>query len=156
MLSEVFLTAEGYSELEKKLAHLKTVKRAEISERIKVAREFGDISENAEYDAAKNDQAQVEGEIAEIEVKLRNAKIIEENSSTGVVSIGSSVRIVNVETKKEDTYKIVGTTESDPIHKKISNESPVGSALLGAKEGQTVTALTPSGAQVRYKIAKII
>ena len=155
MAQEVFLTAAGLEELNAKLTYLKTVKRPEISERIKVARDFGDISENAEYDTAKNDQAQVEGEIAEIENKLRNVTIIEEGSSSGIVSIGSSVKILNVDTKKEDTYKIVGTTESDPIKKRISNESPVGKALLGGKQGQTVTALSPSGAQIKYKILKI-
>jgi transcription elongation factor GreA len=157
MTQEVFLTEQGYQELEEKLTFLKTVQRQEISERIKIAREFGDISENAEYDAAKNDQAQIEGEIAEIEVKLRNAKIIEEVSSTEVVSIGCSVKIQNMDVKgkEPEIYKIVGTTESNPLQKRISNESPVGKACIGAKVGQTVTVLSPQGKQIKYKVLEI-
>ena len=146
MAQEVMLTKEGYEELEKRLEHLKVVKRAEITERIKVAREFGDLSENAEYDAAKNEQAIIEGEILEIEHKLKYAVIIKDsNAKKGTVSLGSKVELKDNDTGEVFTYEIVGTTEADVELGRISNESPVGNALLGRKAGEVVTVQVPAG-----------
>ena len=142
-MEEVILTKEGKEELEKRLEYLKVVKRAEITERIKTAREFGDLSENAEYDAAKNEQAVIEGEIIEIENKLKYAVIIKDSKS-GAVSLGSKVLFVDEE-GEEYSYEIVGTTEADVELGRISNESPIGNALLGKKEGESVTVKVPSG-----------
>ena len=143
-MEEVILTKEGKEELEKRLEYLKVVKRAEITERIKTAREFGDLSENAEYDAAKNEQAVIEGEILEIENKLKYAVIIKDTKS-GAVSLGSKVLFTDDETGEEYSYEIVGTTEADVELGRISNESPIGNALLGKKEGEKVTVKVPSG-----------
>lgn len=146
MAEEVILTKEGKEELEKRLEYLKVTKRAEITERIKTARDFGDLSENAEYDAAKNEQAMIEGEIVEIEAKLKYAVIIQENSAKkGTVSLGSKVEIVDNETNEVLSYEIVGTTEADVEQGRISNESPIGNALLGHKAGDTVTVKVPVG-----------
>ena len=146
MAEEVILTKEGKEELEKRLEYLKVVKRAEITERIKTAREFGDLSENAEYDAAKNEQAIIEGEIVEIENKLKYAVIIKEDGAKkGVVSLGSTVFFVDNDTQEEFSYEIVGTTEADVEQGRISNESPIGNALLGRKAGDTVTVTVPAG-----------
>ena len=144
MAEEVILTKEGKEELEKRLEFLKVVKRAEITERIKTAREFGDLSENAEYDAAKNEQAMIEGEIIEIENKLKYAVIIKE-SKKGLVSLGSKVDFVDDDTNEEFTYEIVGTTEADVELGRISNESPIGNALLGRKAGDSVKVTVPAG-----------
>ncbi len=144
MAEEVMLTKEGKEELEKRLEHLKLVKRAEITERIKTAREFGDLSENAEYDAAKNEQAMIEGEILEIETKLKYAVIIKE-SKKGVVSLGSKVDFIDEEIGELMTYEIVGTTEADVEQGRISNESPIGNALLGKKAGDVVKVQVPVG-----------
>ncbi|MBR2614719.1 MAG: transcription elongation factor GreA [Clostridia bacterium] len=148
MESKVFLTKEGKEELEKRLEFLRVTKRAEITERIKVAREFGDLSENAEYDAAKNEQAMIEGEILEIEAKLKYAEIIKENDKTGAISLGSKVEIYDEKFNETAVYEIVGTTEADVLQNRISNESPVGNALLGKKVGDKVTVNAPSGAYV--------
>ncbi|MBE5756383.1 MAG: transcription elongation factor GreA [Clostridiales bacterium] len=148
MESKVFLTKEGKEELEKRLEFLRVTKRAEITERIKVAREFGDLSENAEYDAAKNEQAMIEGEILEIETKLKYAVIIQENDKTGAISLGSKVEIYDKKFNETAIYEIVGTTEADVLQNRISNESPVGNALLGKKVGDKVTVNAPSGAYV--------
>ncbi len=145
MADEVILTKEGKVELEKRLEYLKLTARAEITERIKTAREFGDLSENAEYDAAKNEQAMIEGEIQEIENKLKYAVIIKDGTKKGVVSLGSKVDIVDDETKELMTYEIVGTTEADVEMGRISNESPIGNALLGRKAGETVNVSVPVG-----------
>lgn len=146
MADEVILTKEGKEELEKRLEYLKVTKRAEITERIKTAREFGDLSENAEYDAAKNEQAMIEGEIQEIENKLKHAVIIKESSAKkGVVSLGSKVDILDDESKEVMSYEIVGTTEADVEAGRISNESPIGNALLGRKAGETISVAVPSG-----------
>ena len=145
MADEVILTKEGKEELEKRLEFLKVTKRAEITERIKTAREFGDLSENAEYDAAKNEQAMIEGEIVEIEEKLKHAVIIKDGAKKGVVSLGSKVDILDEETKEVSTYEIVGTTEADVENSRISNESPIGNALLGRKAGETITVNVPVG-----------
>ena len=154
-MADEFLTQKGLKELEDRLELLKSVKRREVAEKIKVAREFGDISENAEYDAAKEEQAMIEGEIVEIENKLKLAKVIDENDiDTSAVSVGCSVRILDVEFKEELEYQIVGTTESDFLNGKISNESPVGHALLGKRVGEFADAKTPDGV-VRFKVLAI-
>lgn len=145
MAEEVILTKEGKEELEKRLEYLKVTKRAEITERIKTAREFGDLSENAEYDAAKNEQAMIEGEIVEIEQKLKYAVIIKEGSKKGTISLGSKVDFTDDETGELLTYEIVGTTEADVELGRISNESPIGNALLGRKAGDTVNVVAPAG-----------
>ena len=145
MADEVILTKEGKEELEKRLEFLKVTKRAEITERIKTAREFGDLSENAEYDAAKNEQAMIEGEIVEIENKLKYAVIIKDSAKKGVVSLGSKVDILDNEENELLTYEIVGTTEADVEAGKISNESPIGNALLGRKAGETISVVVPAG-----------
>ena len=146
MAEEVMLTKEGKEELEKRLEYLKVVKRAEITERIKTAREFGDLSENAEYDAAKNEQAIIEGEILEIEHKLAHATIIKDSDiKKGTVSLGSKVDFVDNELNETFTYEIVGTTEADVELGRISNESPIGNALLGRKAGDTISVTVPAG-----------
>ena len=146
MAEEVILTKEGKEELEKRLEYLKFEKRKEITERIKVAREFGDLSENAEYDAAKNEQAMIEGEILEIENKLKYAVIIKDEGKNGIVSLGSKVDFAETATPNDvSTYEIVGTTEADVEAGRISNESPIGNALLGRKKGDKVAVTTPSG-----------
>lgn len=153
-MSEVILTKQGYKELEDKLNLLKTVKRQEISQIIAEARAQGDLSENAEYDAAKDEQARIEGEIVEIETKLRNAKIIEKSGDDTTISLGSEVKILNLKNNKEMVYRIVGTTESDPFNNKISNESPVGKALLGKRLGDVVDVVNPNGT-IQFKILEI-
>ena len=152
---EVLLTQEGYDNLEKELEYLKTEKRTEISERIKVALGFGDLSENSEYDEAKNAQASNEIKIAELENKLRYAKIIDESEiDTKTVQVGNTVKILDMEYDEEVEYTIVGSTEVDLSQNKISNESPIGSALLGAKKNQIVEAQTPGGI-AKYKVLAI-
>ena len=145
MAEEVILTKEGKEELEKRLEYLKVVKSAEITERIKTAREFGDLSENAEYDAAKNEQAMVEGEIVEIENKLKYAVIIKDNVKKGTVSLGSKVDIIDENIGEVRTFEIVGTTEADVELGRISNDSPIGNALLGRKAGEVVRVNAPAG-----------
>ena len=136
---EVILTQEGYNNLEKELNFLKTEKRADIADRIKVALGFGDLSENSEYDEAKNAQAENEVKIAELENKLRHAKIIDEKEiDTETVQIGNIVRVLDIEFDEKIDYTIVGSTEVNLAENKISNESPLGEALLGAKKNQTV------------------
>lgn len=152
---EVILTQEGFNNLENELNYLKTEKRAEIADRIKVALGFGDLSENSEYDEAKTAQAENEGKIVELENKLRHAKIIDEKEiDTDTVQIGNKVKILDVEFDEEITYIIVGSTEVDLAENKISNESPLGTALLGAKKGQTVEVEAPAG-KMKYKILEI-
>lgn len=152
---EVLLTQEGYDNLEKELEYLKTEKRSEISERIKVALGFGDLSENSEYDEAKNAQASNEIKIAELENKLRYAKIIDESEiDTKTVQVGNKVKVLDMEFDEEVEYTIVGSTEVDLSQNRISNESPIGSALLGAKKNQVVEAQTPGGV-VKFKILTI-
>ncbi len=144
MADAVILTKEGKEELEKRLEYLKVQKREEITERIKTAREFGDLSENAEYDAAKTEQAMIEGEILEIEEKLLHAVIIKETDKKGKVNLGSTIDFVDQD-GEEYTYTIVGTTEADADQGKISNESPIGGALLNKKEGDVVKVTVPAG-----------
>ncbi len=154
MSDKVILTEEGYKQLEKRLEELKFVKRPEITERIKVARDFGDLSENAEYDAAKNEQARIEGEIVEIEAKLKIAEIIKTDGDHDIVGVGMKVRILDVDMNEEAVYEIVGTTEADISVGRISNESPLGKALVGAKVGQTVTVKAPK-CSYEVKVLKI-
>lgn len=152
---EVLLTKEGYENLEKELEYLKTEKRTEISERIKVALGFGDLSENSEYDEAKNAQADNEIKIAELENKLRYAKIIDESEiNTKAVQVGNKVKIYDMEFDEELEYTIVGSTEVNLAEGKISNESPIGKALMGAKKNQIVEAQTPGGV-AKYKVLEI-
>ena len=146
MIKQTVVTDEGLKRLESELEELKTVKRKEIAEKIKVALSFGDLSENSEYDEAKNEQAIIEGRIAEIEAQLKNVRILDENElNNETVHIGSTVRVKNEDTGKELTYRIVGSTESDPLEGKISDESPVGKAVFGRGVGDTVEAETPVG-----------
>ncbi len=152
---EVLLTPAGLKKLEDELEQLKSVKRREVAERIKVAISYGDISENSEYEDAKNEQAFVEGRIITLEKMLRNARIINEDDvDTGVVSIGSTVRLRDVAFKEDVEYLIVGSAESDPTDNKISNESPVGRALLGKSVGSLVEVSVPAGT-IRYKVLEI-
>ena len=149
------LTQEGYDKLEDELNYLKTVKRTEIAERIKVALGFGDLSENSEYDEAKGAQAENEIQIAELEAKLRSAQIIDESEiDTKTVQIGNTVDVHDMEFDEDISYIIVGSTEVDLLQNKISNESPLGKALLGAKKGDTVNVEAPDGT-IQYKILSI-
>ena len=152
---EVLLTKEGYEKLEQELDELKTTKRAEIAERIKVALGFGDLSENSEYDEAKSAQAANETKIAELENKLRYAKIIDESEiDTKTVQVGNTVKLLDIEFNEEVSYTLVGSTEVDLAQNKISNESPIGSAILGAKKNQIVEVQAPAGV-VQYKVLSI-
>ena len=152
---EVILTQEGFDKLEEELNYLKTEKRTEIAERIKVARGFGDLSENSEYDEAKNAQAENEQQIAELEVKIRNAKVIDSKEiDTTTVQIGNTVELYDEEFKEEIEYTIVGSTEVNLAENKISNESPIGKALLGRKKGEVVDVDAPDGI-IKFKILDI-
>lgn len=155
MAEQVLMTTEGLEQLKMELEERKTTKRKEIKEAIKVARGYGDLSENSEYDEAKDAQAQNELRIAELEETLKHVVLIEENSTNDGVSIGSKVKVYDIEFDEEVVYKIVGSTEADPAQSKISNESPVGSALLGHKVGDKVTATTPMGV-LEFEIREII
>ena len=152
---EVILTQEGFDKIEKDLEYLRTVTRVEIAERIKVALGFGDLSENSEYDEAKNAQAANENKIADLENKIRHARIIDESEiDTKTVQIGNKVKIKDLEFDEDLEYTIVGSTEVDLANNKISNESPIGAALLGAKKNQTVEANTPGGI-LKFKVLAI-
>ena len=152
---DVLLTQEGFEKLEKELDYLRTEKRAEIAERIKVALGFGDLSENSEYDEAKGAQAENENKIIELENKVRHAKIIDESEiDTKTVQVGNTVKLFDMEFEEEVSYTIVGSTEVDLAQSKISNESPLGKALLGAKKNQIVDVQAPSGV-TQYKILSI-
>ncbi|MBO4360153.1 MAG: transcription elongation factor GreA [Eubacteriaceae bacterium] len=143
---EVLLTKDGYYELQERLEYLKTTARREIAEKIKVAREYGDLSENAEYDEARNAQGFIEGEIQELEYKIKNAKIIEDRKQPkGMVGVGSRVRILDLDMDEEMEYTIVGSDEADLDAKRISNESPVGRALVGSRVEDIVTVQAPGG-----------
>jgi transcription elongation factor GreA len=153
---EVILTLDGLKKLEDELEELKSVKRREVAERIKQAISFGDISENSEYEDAKNEQAFIEGSIAEKEKMLRNARIIDdENIDTDIVSIGSTVLLRDLDSGDEFTYTIVGSVEANPAANKISNESPVGKAILGQPKEQIVEVDVPVG-QLKYQIIDIM
>ena len=155
MAKQTIITDEGLRRLEEELEDLKTAKRKEIAEKIKVALSFGDLSENSEYDEAKNEQAIIEGRIAEIENQLKNVRVLDESElNTEVVHVGSKIRIRETGTTQEETYKIVGSTEADPINGRISDESPVGKSMLGHSVGDVVEVLIPSGA-VSYELIEI-
>ena len=157
MAREVVLTPEGFEKLQSEIAYLRGEKRREVAERIKEARGFGDISENAEYDHAKNEQAMLEARIQQLEEKLRSATIIDEKSvEQGVVSIGSRVWVKDQKKSGQSVaYQIVGSAEADPAENRLSNESPVGQALLGKKRGDVVTVVVPRGPSRKLKITKI-
>ena len=146
---QFIMTQKGYDEAVERLRYLQTEKRQEIVERISEARSHGDLSENAEYDAARNEQAANEGEIADLDYKIKNAVIVENIADTSFVHIGSKVKVYDEELDEEDVYEITGTTEADPMANKISNESPVGAALLKRKVGDTVKIIAPDG---EYKL----
>ena len=154
-MAEVRLTKEGVEKYEQRLEYLKTTGRTEIAEQIQIARSFGDLSENAEYDAAKLEQARMEYEIVEIEAMLRNVVIIdEENINTEVVNVGNTIKVLNKSMNKEMTFQIVGSAEANPRESRISNESPVGAGRMAHKMGEEVTINTPGGASV-FKILEI-
>ena len=156
MANASVMTKEGYDDLVKELNELKTTRRAEISEKIRVARGFGDLSENSEYDESKNEQAIVEARILTLENQLKNVKIIEKSDTVkGTVSLGSFVTIRDVEFGDEMTYRIISSVESSNDMSTITDESPVGKALLGHKAGETVEVTIPSGAQIEYQIIKV-
>ena len=154
-MAEVRLTKEGVEKYEQRLEYLKTTGRTEIAEQIQIARSFGDLSENAEYDAAKLEQARMEYEIVEIEAMLRNVVIIdEENINTEVVNVGNTIKVLNKALNREMSFQIVGSAEANPRENRISNESPVGAGLLGHKLGEVVTINTPGGAS-EFEILEI-
>jgi len=154
-LKEVILTPEGYEKLKSEIQFLSNDKRREVAERIRVARDFGDISENAEYDDAKNEQAMLEHKIAQLEERLVHARVIESGDvDLSVVSVGAKVRLKDVDANQTVEYIIVGSAEADPAASKLSNESPVGRAIIGKKKGETVEVAAPRGA-LKYKILDI-
>jgi transcription elongation factor GreA len=150
---ETLVTRAGLEKLRGEHEHLVNVKRTEVAERIKVAREYGDISENAEYDDAKNEQARVEARIAQLEEKLRTVKVVEE-VDTKTVGIGNKVTVQEKGRKTPEVFEIVGSTEADPLENKVSNESPFGQALMGRKKGDVAEVSAPKGT-IRYEILKI-
>ncbi|MEE0230045.1 MAG: transcription elongation factor GreA [Peptococcaceae bacterium] len=151
----VILTREGLENLKEELVNLKTVRRKEVAERLKQAIDFGDLSENSEYDDAKNEQAFIEGRIQTLEATIHKAKVIEdENISSGVINIGSYVTVRDVEFDDVEEYRIVGTSEADPMQNKISNESPLGAALLGKRQGQTIKVEAPVGT-LEYEVISV-
>jgi transcription elongation factor GreA len=156
MPKDVILTPDGLEKLKSELEHLSTEKRREVAARIKEAREFGDISENAEYDDAKNEQAMLESKIAQLEEKLRAATVIDARDvGTDVVSIGTTVHVKDQRTSRSETYTIVGSSEANPAERKLSNESPVGKALIGGKRNEIVGVVLPNGKKRELKITKI-
>ncbi len=156
MARETVLTPKGLKELKEKLEQLSTDRRREVAARIKEAREFGDIAENAEYDDAKNEQAMLEKQIADLEEKLRSAKVIDKRSiNTDAVGVGVVVHVKDQKTDKSTKYTIVGSAEADPAESKLSNESPVGKALMGHKRGEIVSVPVPRGPARKLKITKI-
>ena len=155
MAKQFILTDDGLKKYEQGLEELKTVKRKEVADKIKVALSFGDLSENSEYDEAKNDQAKLEARIVELEAMLQNAKVIDEKDlSTDTVNVGSRVKVLDMEYDEEITYKIVGSAEADPKQGLISDESPLGKQLIGSKIGDTVTIEAPAG-EIHFKIVDI-
>lgn len=149
------MTKAGKEKLEQELEYLKTVKRKEVVERIKIARSFGDLSENSEYDSAKDEQAFVEGRVTTLENMIRNAKIIEESDlASDMVTLGKSVTFIELPDGEEETYTIVGSAEADPFEGKISNDSPIAQSLIGKKVGDQVTVNTPGG-EMQVKITSI-
>ena len=156
MSEEILLRQEDYDKIVEEHEYLTSVRRIEVSEHLKEAKSYGDLSENAEYDAAKNEQAELEDRIQKLETMMRNGKIVDEAALTGDhVNLGLGVRVKDMKTKEEFTYTIVGINQADPFEDKISNESPVGKALLGRKKGETVEIQTENGV-LNYKIMEII
>jgi transcription elongation factor GreA len=156
MPKELILTPQGLEELKAKIEHLSTERRREVADRIRDAREFGDISENSEYDDAKNEQMMLEKQIADLEEKLRSATVIDENHvATDVVSVGTTVHVKDQKSDKSQKYKIVGSAEADPGGGRLSNESPVGKALIGHRRGEIVSVPVPRGPARELKITKI-
>lgn len=152
---EVILTREGLKQLEDELENLRSVKRTEVKERLKEAIALGDLSENSEYDDAKNEQAFMEGRILELEKMIRNAKVIDEDAhQEGTVTVGSLVKVKDIEFDEINEYRLVGTVEADPMNNRISNESPVGRALLGRKKGEIVDVEVPAGI-IKYEILEV-
>ncbi len=146
MERDVLLTQEGFEKLNEELRFLQEVKRLEVAERIRVAREFGDISENSEFDDAKNEQAMIEKEIAKLEERLRAARIIDPTeASADAVAVGLRVKVKDITRKKDMEYQLVGSAEADPTNGRLSNESPVGRALMGRKKGETFEVMVPAG-----------
>ena len=156
MPRETVLTPQGLEELKARIDHLRGERRREVAERIKEAREFGDIAENSEYDDAKNEQAMLEKQISDLEEKLRNARVIDEKAvDTDAVGVGVTVHVKDQKTDKSTKYKIVGSAEANPAENKLSNESPVGKAMLGKKRGEMVSVPVPRGPARKLKITKI-
>ena len=155
MAKEYKLTAERLEELKNELNFLQTVREKEVAEQIKEARSFGDLSENSEYDEAKNEQGKLYSRIGELQEILENCVVIEEDQDTDVVRMGCTVTVLDTEFGDEETYKVVGSQEADPMNGAISDESPVGKAMLDAKVGKTVIAETPAG-ELKYKIVAIL
>ena len=154
-MKEVILTAEGYEKLKREIEELSTTRRREVAERIRIAREFGDIAENAEYDDAKNEQMLLEHRIATLEERMRDARVISKKEiSKDSVSVGSKVRLRDVKAGKTFEYHIVGSAEANPAENKLSNESPVGKAIIGKKKGETVEVAAPRG-KMKFKIMEI-
>ena len=158
-MKEVILTPEGHRKLQEEIEYLSTTRRQEIAERIRIAREFGDIAENAEYDSAKNDQAHLEARIAMLEERLTNARVVTKKEITaaqksGEVSVGTKVKLKDMSSNKTFEYHIVGSAEADPAELKLSNESPVGKAIIGRKKGETVEVAAPRGS-LKFKILEI-
>jgi transcription elongation factor GreA len=154
-VKEVILTPEGFKKLQSEIEYLSNDKRREVAERIRIAREFGDITENAEYDDAKNEQALLEHRIATLEERLRDAKVISKKDvAKDVVSVGSKVKLRDMGAKQTVEYQIVGSAEANPAENKLSNESPVGKAIIGHKKGETVEVVAPRGS-MKYKILEI-
>jgi transcription elongation factor GreA len=156
MARDTVLTPQGLEELKARIEYLRTDRRREVAQRIKEAREFGDIAENSEYDDAKNEQAMLEKQIADLEEKLRNARVINEKDvDTDVVGVGVTVHVKDQKTDKSTKFRIVGSAEANPAESRLSNESPVGRALIGRKRGETVTVPVPRGPARKLKITKI-
>jgi transcription elongation factor GreA len=156
MARDTVLTPEGLKELKARVEHLSGPRRREVAERIKQAREFGDIAENSEYDDAKNEQAMLEKQISDLEEKLRSAKVIDKKAvTTDAVGVGVTVHVKDQKTDKSTKYQIVGSAEASPTENKLSNESPVGKALLGHKRGEIVSVPVPRGPARKLKITKI-
>jgi transcription elongation factor GreA len=154
-LKDVILTPEGHEKLKEEIERLSTVKRREVAERIKQAREFGDIAENSEYDDAKNEQAMLEHRIATLQERLKSARVIQKKEiPAGVVAVGTKVRLRDIDAKETIEYHIVGSAEANPAEHKLSNESPVGRAIMGHKKGDTVEVAAPRGS-LKFKILEI-
>ena len=154
-MKEIILTPEGHEKLKEEIEHLSTVKRREVAERIKQAREFGDIAENSEYDDAKNEQAMLEHRIATLQERLKHSRVIQKKEiTTDVVSVGTRVRLRDVDARETIEYTIVGSAEANPAEHKLSNESPVGKAIIGRKKGEVVEVAAPRGS-LKFKIMDI-